>query len=413
MASSSKDGMDFQFIINNARGAVQQLVSIVPDSGKHLQDKVDALELLSESINKELAKIKDMVCPSKPPYWTKTAGIHVIPDSKRIDEMQRLLTQTWREKRTRDRPKGEEVPTGARVTNVLRVENHESYEKYMTHAATVQHRRGRCERFHVETNPLGPLEAYIDLNDDLNRDINEMYLCHGTKPQDAIAIAESGFLLAKAGSAKGTMFGPGIYLAENASKSDEYAHEGADIYAGQWALLLCRAVGGHVLTVTEKGDHSRQIREGGYDSLCGDRRAAVGTFREIVLFNEAAVYTEFIILYSRCFDLPAPAPDPTHAAGAPRVAALGLRGATPGPAALDQAKARADLESAVKGRDLKALKEALEAGTRAGLRPAELQEAEEARDQALQRQTYTSLSLSLSLYIYIYMIIYIYTHIYT
>ena len=63
MASSSKNSMDkgkdanaaFQFLIDNAHGAVQQLVSIVPNS-KH---KVVALELLSESINKELAEIKD------------------------------------------------------------------------------------------------------------------------------------------------------------------------------------------------------------------------------------------------------------------------------------------------------------------------------------------------------------------
>ena len=52
-------------------------------------------------------------------------------------------------------------------------------------------------------------------------EINENYLFHGTNPESAQCIARDFFRMERAGSSAGSMFGPGIYLAENASKSDE------------------------------------------------------------------------------------------------------------------------------------------------------------------------------------------------
>ena len=56
----------------------------------------------------------------------------------------------------------------------------------------------------------------------LAKDVNENYLFHGTNPESAQCIARDFFRVERAGSSAGSMFGPGIYLAENASKSDEY-----------------------------------------------------------------------------------------------------------------------------------------------------------------------------------------------
>merc|ERR1712187_446451 len=95
------------------------------------------------------------------------------------------------------------------------------------------------------------------------------------------------------------MFGPGIYLAENSSKSDEYAKEGDGVFQGQYAMLICRGVAGRVLTVKQPGDYSQKVKNEEYDSVCGDRLSAVGTFREMVFFNEDAVYAEYIVIYVR------------------------------------------------------------------------------------------------------------------
>ena len=87
-----------------------------------------------------------------------------------------------------------------------------------------------------------------------------------------------------------------------ASKSDEYAKEGSGVYVGLCAVLLCRCALGEVLTVSEAGDMRERVKEGGYDAVCGDRLRAVGTFREMVFFNEEAVYPEFIVIYTRTFE---------------------------------------------------------------------------------------------------------------
>lgn len=55
-----------------------------------------------------------------------------------------------------------------------------------------------------------------------SKDVNESYLFHGTNPESAQCIARDFFRMERAGSSAGSMFGPGIYLAENASKSDEH-----------------------------------------------------------------------------------------------------------------------------------------------------------------------------------------------
>lgn len=232
-----------------------------------------------------------------PTYWATTDGVHIFPDPNRIGEVQRLMDRTWRMAYTRDRRLlggSSRVPASCRVANVLRIEHHPGYRKYWHRKVDVAVSRGpTLEDFPVATD--GSLVG-------LDAESNEKYLFHGTNPEAAHAIARNLFNIDMAGSCRGSMFGPGIYLAENASKSDEYAKEGSGVYVGLCAMLVCRAVIGRVLTAESSGDLSEQVKSGEYDSVCGDRLAAAGTFREMVLFHEQAVYAEFIVIYARVFD---------------------------------------------------------------------------------------------------------------
>lgn len=231
-----------------------------------------------------------------PLYWATKEGIHIFPDPNRIGEVQNLMTETWLSHFTRDRHLycGGRVPVGCRVANVLRVENHKAYSRYSSYKDGLRIKRsGPCTGFTVRTS------GKINL---LDETVNEAYLFHGTNPESAQSIARDFFRVERAGSSAGTMFGPGIYLAENASKSDEYAKEGSGVYVGLCAVLLCRCALGEVLTVSEAGDMRERVKEGGYDAVCGDRLRAVGTFREMVFFNEEAVYPEFIVIYTRTFE---------------------------------------------------------------------------------------------------------------
>jgi hypothetical protein len=239
-----------------------------------------------------------------PEYWTTTSGMSMIPDPSKLPLMQEMMNSTWEVKYTRDRGKSK-IPIGARVTNVLRVENHESFRNYCDYAMALRSRRGCCHRqmdWGAET--LSTVHKYEKHLPPLDRDIQEVYLFHGTNPMAAESIATTDFDMSRAGSAVGSMFGPGVYCAENASKSDEYAQDGTGIYAGQHATLLCRVCAGNICTVTHPGDYSDLVLSGEYDSICGDRRRAVGTFREFIFFDNAAVYPEFIILYQRIYQEP-------------------------------------------------------------------------------------------------------------
>ena len=183
------------------------------------------------------------------------------------------MTETWLPHFTRDRHLhcGGRVPVGCRVANVLRIENHKAFARYRSYKEALRIKQpGPCAEFRVRTS------GRINLLDD---HVNEAYLFHGTTPESAQSIARDVFRVDRAGSG---MFGGGAYLAEASSKSDEYAKEGGGVYVGLCAMLLCRCALGKVLTVSEAGDMQERLRAGGWDSLCGDRLAAVGTFREMV-----------------------------------------------------------------------------------------------------------------------------------
>jgi len=230
-----------------------------------------------------------------PLYWATKEGLQIFPDPNRIAEVQQLMTDTWRACYTRDRrlvAGTSRVPIGCRVANVLRVENHQAYARYLNYKESVA-RSGPCTPFPTQT------ANRINL---LDENVNERYLFHGTNPEAAHAIARDFFHIDRAGSSAGCMFGRGIYLAENASKSDEYAKEGAGVYVGLCAMLLCRAVLGEVSTVSSSGDMEANVRGGAHHCVCGDRLAAAGTYREMVFFNEEAVYAEFIVIYAQLFE---------------------------------------------------------------------------------------------------------------
>eukprot|EP00441_Pelagodinium_beii_P026137 CAMPEP_0197657186 /NCGR_PEP_ID=MMETSP1338-20131121/44471_1 /TAXON_ID=43686 ORGANISM="Pelagodinium beii, Strain RCC1491" /NCGR_SAMPLE_ID=MMETSP1338 /ASSEMBLY_ACC=CAM_ASM_000754 /LENGTH=949 /DNA_ID=CAMNT_0043233501 /DNA_START=174 /DNA_END=3024 /DNA_ORIENTATION=- len=277
---------------------VGDMTSVSPSPGHCLPKEVRSSSDLSSSSRAKTAEGLVDRPIGLPLYWATTEGMEIFPDPNRISEVQQLMTDTWRACYTRDRrlvAGTERVPTGCRVVNVLRVENHRAYACYSNYKNSVAREHGPCKPFPTQTSNR------INLLDD---SINERYLFHGTNPEAAHEIARDFFHIDRAGSSAGCMFGRGIYLAENASKSDEYAKEGAGVYVGLCAMLLCRGVLGEVLTVSSSGDMEAEALAGPYDCVCGDRLAAAGTYREMVFFKEEAVYPEFIVILRKFLNEP-------------------------------------------------------------------------------------------------------------
>eukprot|EP00931_Biecheleriopsis_adriatica_P055861 TRINITY_DN33108_c0_g1_i1.p1 TRINITY_DN33108_c0_g1~~TRINITY_DN33108_c0_g1_i1.p1 ORF type:complete len:930 (-),score=147.96 TRINITY_DN33108_c0_g1_i1:32-2821(-) len=142
-------------------------------------------------------------------------------------------------------------------------------------------------------------EKLHDWLGDLDVTANEQWLFHGTSAAAVQGISDEEFRLDFAGTHRGSLFGKAIYLAESTTKADEYSTEDED---GCCWMLLCRAALGRMLTCCDlrpPKDILERCQALGFDSLLGDRQAAVGTFREFVIPEASQVYPAFILRYRR------------------------------------------------------------------------------------------------------------------
>ncbi|CAK9045475.1 unnamed protein product [Durusdinium trenchii] len=232
---------------------------------------------------------------------------------------QRLLDLTHRKVYTRDRM-GEPVPERLQLLTVSSVTNDESWAQYVARREAVRReidsdKTDWCS-YDVDTvarssgdealDALGESAESIafamadDFATPLMGEVNEVFLFHGTTESAAEKIKTHDFRINLAGSNAGTLYGRGIYLAENATKSDEYTHPGPN---GVRHLLLCRVTLGRVFYSNTKETEPRKCEDaclkGKFHSILGDRKACRGTFREFVVFDEEQIYTNYILTYRR------------------------------------------------------------------------------------------------------------------
>lgn len=86
------------------------------------------------------------------------------------------------------------------------------------------------------------------------------------------------------------------------TKADEYASPNE---YGEYALLLCRALGGKVrYTDAVEPDVEELLNDctqGSFNCVLGDREKCRKTFREFVFFDSEAVYPEYVLMYTRVY----------------------------------------------------------------------------------------------------------------
>lgn len=240
-----------------------------------------------------------------PPYWKDpdvAAGRKpqslVICEQEEVENLQDMFDHTFKRVLTRDRvyeyqsSTNEEMPYRLEVVHAFRSENAALYQKFAERSA--EYKGGTPAK--AKTLGAGKL-----INSRLGE--GEAYLAHGTNPSSAVSILKNGFRLENAGKATGTMFGYGVYLAEAASKSDEYARDdNGGTFPGLLAILMCRSLIGNPYVVQDPGDAVGPAKAAGMDSIIGDRETKVGTYREFVFFDERQVMPEFAVIYRRQYD---------------------------------------------------------------------------------------------------------------
>lgn len=219
--------------------------------------------------------------------------------------MQRMLDHSYICKATKDR-RGQEVPLRLAVEQVVRIQNGPAWIDYTKMRERIG--KGRRVRPTEEGEQVEPEVLTASLGDplvhavlgELDSAANEKWLFHGTTSRAVRDISEDEFSVDLAGSRTGLLYGKGVYLAECSSKADEYAEEDED---GCCVMLLCCASLGQVLVNSDRHPNSDQLaalcKAGQYDSLCGDRWRAVGTFREFVFYDSAQVYPAYVVRYRR------------------------------------------------------------------------------------------------------------------
>eukprot|EP00927_Polykrikos_kofoidii_P040025 TRINITY_DN34297_c0_g1_i1.p1 TRINITY_DN34297_c0_g1~~TRINITY_DN34297_c0_g1_i1.p1 ORF type:complete len:1174 (+),score=175.13 TRINITY_DN34297_c0_g1_i1:138-3659(+) len=245
-------------------------------------------------------------------FW---CNIKEETSSELIHIMQRVVDRSvgadaTKQLRTKDRRDGLKIPDHLFVRRVERIENAQHLCDYLERRHHIQHaiRKGVGTHFRPVTDlrvkvNYAALLGVENAQELLDSRLNEVFLFHGTSCDAARSIAYDDFHLDMAGSVHGDAFGRGIYFAENCLKCDEYTVEAPrhHEFAGLRPLLLCRVLLGRVLIETDRDVAwcVRSAMEGSCDSIIADRKAAVGTFREFVIFDQDQVYTEYILWYER------------------------------------------------------------------------------------------------------------------
>lgn len=212
---------------------------------------------------------------------------------------------------TRDRL-GQAVPERLELVSVTTITNEDTWGDYMARRETIRREleadKSDFALYTADTQAEGeePSAASIakslaeDFAEPLMAEVNEVFLFHGTTATAADSIATGNFAINLAGSNAGTLYGRGVYMAENASKSDEYTRPRLD---DTRYLLLCRTLLGRVWYADAVETDPRQCEEvclrGKYDSILGDRKKCRGTFREFIIFDEEQVYPNYIMAYKR------------------------------------------------------------------------------------------------------------------
>jgi len=240
-----------------------------------------------------------------PSWWKRKLSFNETSldntSSHVLDTLQKLLDSTWRDIVTRDR-KGLSKTPRFQVVQAQHNCNPKLWRNYI-HARDGIAAKMTEDHMIVKPKTTDAIEELSLKLGDLNPNVNEMLLFHGTKPSACEAICKSDFMVSMSGSNAGNLYGSGIYFAECSSKSDEYAQDDTGIYKGLWAMLLCRVTCGRIGYCDELHPNGQELYNrcirGQYDSTLGDREKARGTYREFIVPNNDQAYPEWVIIYKR------------------------------------------------------------------------------------------------------------------
>jgi len=159
-------------------------------------------------------------------------------------------------------------------------------------------------------------DAYKTLPPDLDGEINEVMLLHGTAPDTILKILSGGMNERYSGG----IFGHGIYFAEDSGKNDQYVTKDSSYdnmseihkkmfetikHPGNlYYLFLCRVVLGVPAVTKDPCDKARECEPISgtnylYHSLVAETGNCIARYREFIQYHGSRVYPEYLMAYQR------------------------------------------------------------------------------------------------------------------
>lgn len=181
------------------------------------------------------------------------------------------------------------------VKSIRKLDNEDLFRQYLDEKARMQEIR-KCPKVTFKTeHPL--LQEFFNLDPD----INEALLFHGSSQGAVTSIATNGFDLKRA---RVGLFGRGAYFADYSVKSDQYT---ARDCSNVKYMLVCRIiVGSPKKYLMQHNSHSSapEFEVKKYDSILGIRPKGskiIDSFREFIVFEDVKIYPEFVIEYTTAY----------------------------------------------------------------------------------------------------------------
>mmetsp|Transcript_31851 Transcript_31851/g.101631 ORF Transcript_31851/g.101631 Transcript_31851/m.101631 type:complete len:1006 (-) Transcript_31851:99-3116(-) len=292
---------------NQLRSQQKKLVSEL----KTLSRQEAELDLKAKDVEAEKLLLADDRAQFHPPVYWQRVNLHG-PVSVRVkvdvtrewkDRVQELMTSTCIQQYIgQGRDNQGLTHKGYRVERVFHIQDRSLWLPFAV-------QRKNASRWIMESRRSRPKTKVSTWRDWMKRELlqdktsNEVFLFHGTRQNVVDAILSCG--LDERVCSMGGLFGAGIYLAENSSKSDEYCVPDA---RGICSMFLVRAVLGmpyeaeHPMPNTRLPPASADSRP--HDSVIGVTRsthpsAFLHKYREFIVYDRRQTYPEFLIEFRR------------------------------------------------------------------------------------------------------------------
>ena len=236
-----------------------------------------------------------------PLYWKaqQTDKVHVYPNSFMKDRLQTLIRESVRQdcgSGCSGRDGDGRGTTSAVVTKVFRIENGPLWKRYWEkkkNLIEVERVKQKVEATSMGISNLFPMV-------ELNQNINELFLFHGTNEQSAGLIAENGFDPSRGGG----LYGAGSYCADYSCKSMQYAGGQRPLPGQERIFLICRVLMGRAYQTKTALSQIKEPPENDLGERCHSVFAKEGvvwngshwqTHNEYITYHSDQIYPEYLV----------------------------------------------------------------------------------------------------------------------